>query len=78
MKSKYVKIHWRDAVSVDEWTSAADIVSESALIETLGILINETEEIITVALNHDQSNDSYSCFINIPKGWIVQRKVVKA
>lgn len=76
--SKYVKVHWRDATSVDAWTPTSEITPECHMIETLGILVTENEETIVVALNHDPEGEAYSQFITIPKPWIIQRKNVKA
>lgn len=76
MKS-VVRVTWKDATSVDEWTSAEEISPECHTIETVGILVAESEEILTVALNHDVSGNSYSCYINIPKAWIVSRRKLR-
>lgn len=74
---KLVRVEWFDAVSVDGWTQSSEIKPELHLIETVGILIAETDDVITVALNHDTTGDSYSCFINIPKPWIQSRKSLR-
>lgn len=75
---KYVKIHWRDATSVDEWTDMTTISPECHMIETIGHLVIEDEDTITVALSFDAKGEAYSNFIHIPKGMVVQKKLVKA
>lgn len=77
MKKQYVKILWNDAVSVDAWTSAEEIIPESAVIETVGMLVTENDDIVVVALSHDTNNDKYSSYINIPKKWIIKRKIMR-
>ena len=74
---KHYKVHWNDAVSTDAWTPSGDIVPALALIETIGIFVKENEDVIVLALSYDTTNDNYSNFINIPKKWIVQRKLIK-
>lgn len=73
MKLKLVKIVWRDATSVDAWTDATEIIPECHEIVTVGILVSENLEVISVALNRDVKGDAFSCFIHIPKAWIIKR-----
>lgn len=74
---KYVKIHWHDAQSVDDWTASADLKPSLALIETIGILKEEDDLAVVIALNYDSTNDNYSCAISIPKNCIVQKRIIK-
>lgn len=74
---KYVRIVWRDATSVDEWTDIKDIEPECHEIETVGILLYENKELITIALNHDPKGEAYSCYITIPKAWIKDIKELR-
>ena len=76
-KNTLIQVFWFDATSTDEWTDRSNIKSELNLIHTVGILIEETKEVIGIALNHDTDSDSFSCFIHIPKAWIKSRKVLK-
>lgn len=69
-----IRLLWLDATSTDEWTPAHEITGECHTIETVGLLVVENDECITLALNHDPEADSYSCFISIPKAWILNRK----
>lgn len=72
--NKMVSIVWNDAQSIDAWTGIDDICGSLAEIHTLGFLIKKTRWSLTVALNHDISNDAYSCMIIIPKKWIKEIK----
>lgn len=75
---KLVYIEWLDAQSTDDWTGVDDIkADELATIHTYGQLIKKTKKSVTVALNHDVTNNNYSCFIAIPLGWIKKYKEVK-
>jgi hypothetical protein len=74
---KYIKVHWRDATSVDAWTAKEDIEPVCHLICTLGALVKESEDALVVALNHDSDEGSYSQFITIPKAWIVEKRFIK-
>ncbi|RTL05271.1 hypothetical protein EKK58_08410 [Candidatus Dependentiae bacterium] len=71
-----IYVVWNDAVSYDSWTSLEDISAELAEIHTLGFIVSETPEVLSVALNFDVDNESVSCMINIPKQWIVSRKSI--
>lgn len=71
-----VSILWRDAASVDDWVSRDDIDHSCSVVKTVGILVNENKDCLTIALNHDLSSDSLSCFIVIPKAWIESREVL--
>lgn len=71
-----LSVHWRDATSVDEWTFPVDIEHRCNIIHSVGILVNETKDLITLALNHDTDSSALSCFIVIPKVWLVSRKVL--
>lgn len=65
-------IIWNDACSTDDWL-AIDEAKKSTLarIHTLGFIVNQTDDNLIVALNHDISNNSVSQFITIPKPWIL-------
>ncbi len=77
VKMKIIYIEWNDAVSLDYWIDTSEIKPELALIISVGMLVMENKEIITIALNHDISNSKHSCIINIPKAWIKVKKVIK-
>jgi hypothetical protein len=69
-KYRPVVVIWRDAMSEDPWASIDDIVPAYARIRTVGQHIAESEDVLTVGLNHDMDNDNWSCIIHIPKGMI--------
>ncbi len=71
-----VWIEWLDAVSTDEWTAVEDVSSECHVIETVGWIVAETPETITLAPNHDRISDNVACYIAIPKAWIQDRKAL--
>lgn len=77
-KHKIVLIEWNDAESIDAWTFENELDHEIAPAESVGWLLNESNESVTLALNHDIKNGSYSCIMKIPKGMIVSRKILRA
>lgn len=74
---KIIKIEWLDATSVDDWQATKDIKPELSHIITIGHLVLETPNIITVALSYDKTNECVSNFIHIPKAWIKSKKLIK-
>lgn len=70
-----VMVFWKDAVSEDPWTSAGEIEPRLSTIKTVGMLVSETEEVLTIGLNHDLDSDNWACFIHIPKSTIVGKVV---
>lgn len=77
-KHKILLVTWLDAESIDGWTEGDQIDHEIAPVVSIGFLLKEDPESITLALNHDTKNDSYSCIMKIPAGMIVNRKIVRA
>ncbi len=76
VKRRIEFISWRDAVSVDEWHDSAEVVPMSHLIESCGIWIGESDDVVVLALNVDTENGALSCVMHIPKGMIVKRRRV--
>ena len=76
LKKIYVK--WVDSSSTDEWTyiDQIDVDEIGHVIETTGFLIFENKASIIVALNYDSRGKSVSCFIQIPKVVIKERKYI--
>jgi len=72
-KEKIIAVTWEDACSIDEWEPSEEIVNGCSEILTVGILLEETDKVLTVALNHDRDGDAYSCRICIPKSLIKKR-----
>ncbi len=74
---KQVKIKWSDAQSIDEWTHSAELCGSLAIVNTMGFLVKSTKHSYTVALNYDETNDNYSCFIMIPKKSVKEFRLLK-
>ena len=68
-----LEVKWFDATSTDDWTDVKEIIQECHLIRSVGILVTESKDMITLTLNHDMSGDSMSQFIHIPTAWIKER-----
>jgi hypothetical protein len=77
-KHKVLFVTWNDAESIDAWTDAVEIDHDPAVIHSIGLLLKEDKDSITLALNHDTKNDTYSCIMKIPKGMIVSRKFLRS
>jgi len=75
--NKMVLIEWIDAESEDSWTFSPDIDHGCALIKSVGWLLKESKKSVTIALNHDTKNDSWSCIMKIPTGMIKTKKIIK-
>lgn len=75
---KIIEVIWFDAVSIDSWHVVEDLKQdEPAEIYSVGYLIHETKNKITMALNLDSQNDKASCTMVIPKKWIKSVKVLR-
>ena len=75
---KIAVIEWLDPHSVDEWSNVEDIQSkESCLIQTVGILIDQSKTRIIVALNQDPDDLDVSCTMVIPKSAIIAMEILK-
>lgn len=73
---KIEQVKWKDAVSIDEWTEAAVVDQSLHEIVSVGIHLSETEDVLTLALNFDESSLLASCIMNIPKSLITKRKTI--
>lgn len=76
-KHPIVLVIWTDAESVDAWTHSNDLDHTITPIESVGWLIADTAESVTLALNHDTKNGNYSCIMKIPKGMVNSRKTLR-
>lgn len=74
---KLIFVKWIDAMSVDAWTPREDLKPELGEIHSVGIIVAEDSKTLTLALNFDITNDSFSCVMNIPKRCIFFRSSVK-
>jgi len=77
-KYKMALVEWQDAESVDDWTSEDEIDHSIAPVFSVGWLLKEDFEAITLALNHDRKNDSFSCIMKIPTGMVISKKILKS
>ncbi|KKK82331.1 hypothetical protein LCGC14_2804450 [marine sediment metagenome] len=69
-RSTITVIQWKDASYVDHDDGNNDGLFE---LVSAGILVKETEEYITIALD-DFEDDSNRHLISIPQAWIVNRQ----
>lgn len=77
-KNKLVLVEWLDAESIDEWTSEELVDHSTAKILSAGWMIKEGKDSISLALNHDTKNGSYSCIMKIPAGMVQKIKLLKS
>lgn len=70
------KIAWLDAVSEDQWIPRGDITPHHHTCVSLGFLVDESDTVVTLALNHDLTSGNLSCIMHIPKVMILERKVI--
>ena len=70
-----IYIEWEDATSCDDWSVARDVLEfRLSLIKTVGFLVFENDEVVTVSLNVDTSDHGCSDYICIPKVNIKKRQ----
>lgn len=66
-----VQVIWYDAESHDEWEDISDINGRKIKpIHTVGYLIEDHAEHITLAMNLDETNEKISMVMVIPNFWI--------
>ena len=71
-----VFVVWIDAESIDEWTERHEIDAIEPEVHSAGFLVSEDKNLLTIAVNHDTKNDSFSCIIKIPQGMIRFKKFI--
>ena len=71
MKYNLVSIKWRDAQSYDEWSALDEHTGELPLITSVGFLLRTTKESYVLAQNIDETNDSVSMVMTVPKAWCI-------
>jgi hypothetical protein len=64
-----VYVVWKDAVSCDAWIDA-DAEHRLTTIHTVGFIIAEDQESITLCMNLDMENGNVSMTMTIPLAWI--------
>lgn len=73
---KILLVVWKDACSEDAWTPELDIEPANSTIISVGMLIKETREVLTLGLNFDQTSENWSCIIHIPKSCISEKREI--
>ena len=78
--NKLIRIDWVDSQIVSlTWQYIADLKPEISKVSTVGFLISEDKEIVTIASSisyKDDSETQIGQIINIPKCCIVKRKII--
>lgn len=69
-----VMVEWIDACSLENgWNDMKDAKEEKpAAVHSVGFLIANTKDRVTVVASHDASNETVNGGITIPKGWVVK------
>lgn len=79
MKYSVVYVKWRDATSVDEWDAVSDMLKYRAhIIHSVGWLIAQDKEQITIALNFDPDSGDASQYLIIPRNWCEVLKTLRS
>lgn len=76
---KKVFVEWWDALSETDngWTPVKEHKGELALCYSLGFLVKETNDMITVAGHTDEKYEDFSGEVNIPKSCIKKIKYLR-
>jgi hypothetical protein len=70
-------ITWRDAGGEqDGWQAPEDIEDTNPIIQSVGWVVKETENNVTLAMDLSDDGDTHTRS-RIPKGMIVTREIVK-
>ena len=73
-----ISCKWADAYSVDEWTDPNESeLSAPCLIQSVGILVEITDDSVVLALNKNLETESVSCIMHIPKSMVREIKLLK-
>ena len=79
MAMEVVKIQWIDSCASNmNWTSMDELDGDIEPIKIIsyGVLIQETEECVTIAQNYGKNPDQCCSLMTIPKGCIKEKKVI--
>lgn len=75
---KVIYLEWVDAVGADGWTELSAIEKEGlATVTTVGFLLKETKEFVTVLHSIDTGNKNTGAWMVIPTAQIKRRKFLK-
>lgn len=72
-------ITWRDAGGSEDdlqWASAEDVDDENPIITSVGWVVKETDNNVTIAMDMADDGTTHTRS-RIPKGMIVQRVIIK-
>lgn len=69
-----VLVDWVDTASYDRWIKPQDVNHTMEVCHTLGWVISETEDVLTVAADWGQESQSVSGLMFIPKVAILRRR----
>ena len=73
---KPVYLEWVDACGKSGW-QPVDAATPPITIKSIGYVMRETPEYISLSPGWDEENEHFMSFVTIPKGWIRRRKNVK-
>jgi len=74
-KFPLVEIVWDDAASGSGWNDCSEIKFEPQIVLTVGFLIAENKKYLLIG--HTYSGNDFIGDLQIPKGMIISRKVLK-
>ena len=72
-----VLVEWDDAYSSGGWHVARSGVDRVSVCTTVGLLIEETNQRLTIAQNFSSTSGNIADTINIPKGCIKRIRILK-
>ena len=76
MTYKILHVVWLDSEAKNDWTPIEDISEELDFTHSVGMLIQETESFLTLALSVDPDTESANCFKKIPRSCIERVRVL--
>lgn len=68
---KLITVVWIDAVGADGWITEKELLNETPTTHhSVGYLIKETKEYITITMSYDEEKESLGAWLLIPKLYI--------
>lgn len=75
---KAIYVEWKDACASSGWKEINTADVDPILIKSIGWLVKETKEYLTITHGHDtEPPHLINGFMTIPKAWIQKRKYIK-
>ena len=62
-----VYIEWEDAWTHRGWADKSELADGLSLVKTVGFLVDETDDIVRVALLYCDNNENYGYVTSIPR-----------